>query len=316
MHQNVNIIPFIQKENPRLRVLIVEDSRMERIFLAKLLEEFDYDIIEAENGQEALDVLLGDAQPVDIVLVDKMMPVLDGLSVVIRMKEEPKLSKIPVIMITGAANNRDMAEGIDAGVFYYLQKPLDRGVFHSVLTAAVREVKNNNGLLQELRRQSSALYLMETCKFVIRTIDDAEALAAFIARSFPEPQRTVNGLAELMINAVEHGIYKLGYAAKSELISLGIWRAELEKRAQLPEYASQSVEVVVSRKPDGHYVVITDAGEGFEWSKYLNIDPARATDNHGRGIARALAESFDRIAFNTKGNQVVAFVSNTPSLKW
>ena len=61
---------------------------------------------------------------------------------------------------------------------------------------------------------------------------------------------------------------------------------------------------------------IIDTGKGFQWRKYMEIDPARAQDNHGRGIAQANAVSFDQLEYNDIGNEVTAFVSNEAELDW
>jgi two-component system cell cycle response regulator len=57
-------------------------------------------------------------------------------------------------------------------------------------------------------------------------------------------------------------------------------------------------------------------GPGFDWKKYMVIEPSRAKDNHGRGIAQARAMSFDRLSYNDTGNQVVGFVSKTSQIEW
>lgn len=311
-----NIIPFMQKESRPLRILAVDDNRIERMFMLQQIKELGHDVLEAENGQQAIDILHNKDNHVDIVLIDRIMPILDGLSVVIRMKDDATLKKIPVIMITGAGSNNEMREGIDAGVFYYLTKPVSADLLRSVLTAASRESKRTIALNHELRRHSTSFNLIDTCKFNIRTIEDAECLSAFIALCFPEPDRVLKGLAELMVNAVEHGLYKVGYEKKGALIESGKWREELDRLSALPEYIDSHVEVVMTRKDNGIYVIVTDPGDGFNWKKYMTIEPARASDNHGRGIAQANAESFDKIAYNEKGNQVIAYVNKTPKLAW
>jgi anti-sigma regulatory factor (Ser/Thr protein kinase) len=124
------------------------------------------------------------------------------------------------------------------------------------------------------------------------------------------------GLAELMINAVEHGNLEIGYERKSQLLESGTWKEEIARRLEDEKYWERSAEAVLSRKEDGIYFVVTDQGEGFNWQRYMMIDPSRAGDNHGRGIAQANAVSFDKLAYNAKGNQVVAFVSSHQQLEW
>jgi two-component system cell cycle response regulator len=147
-------------------------------------------------------------------------------------------------------------------------------------------------------------------------LGQGEDLALFMANCFPNPERILPGLAELIANAVEHGNLGIGYQQKTVLLTEGTWRDEIQRRLELPENAKKYGEAVIARKTDGIYVVITDQGNGFDWRQYMRIDPARASDNHGRGIAQANMLSFDKLSFNSKGNQAVGFVRDKPDLDW
>lgn len=311
-----NIVPFLRKEDRSLTILVVEDDRIERMFMEQQIKDLGHAMITAENGQQALDQLAQSSNMIDVILMDKMMPVLDGLSAVRKIKENKALKDIPIIMITGAATARDIQEGIDSGVFYYLTKPVNEDVLKSVLSAATREALQKRDLMEELSRHHSGFHLIDTCKFRFSTLEEAESLAVFMAHIFPDPQRVLPGLAELLINAVEHGNYNIGYERKSQLIEAGTWRAELQRRQTLDEYRGKSVEVVITHKDNGIYAIITDMGQGFQWRRYMSIEPSRAKDNHGRGIAQANALSFDKLTFNEAGNQAIAFVSNLRRLEW
>lgn len=311
-----NIVPFLRRDERILTILVVEDDRIERMFMEEQIKDLGHAMTAAENGEQALLKLRDPNNPVDIILMDKMMPVMDGLTAVRRIKEDADLRKIPIVMITGAATARDIQEGIDAGVFYYLTKPVNEDVLKSVLSAATREANQMRALNDELSRHKSSFNLINTCKFHFRTLDEAESLAAFMAHCFPEPQRVLPGLAELMLNAVEHGICEIGYERKSELIDSGTLRAEVQRRQSLPEYKDRFAEAVITHKDNGIYAVIADPGAGFQWRQYMTIEPSRARDNHGRGIAQANALSFDKLTYNESGNQAIAFVGKTPPLQW
>jgi len=311
-----NIVPFLRKEERTLTILVVEDDRIERIFMEEQIKDLGHAMLSAENGQQALDMLAQMGNGIDVILMDKMMPVLDGLSAVKRIKQNAQLKNIPIVMITGAASAKDIQEGIDAGVFYYLAKPVNEDVLKSVLTAATREATQRRDLSDELFRHKSSFNMIETCKFRFSTIEEAETLSTFMAYCFPDPARVFTGLLELMGNAIEHGIYNIGYERKSELIESGTFRAELQRRQSLPEYHGRYAEAVVTHKDNGIYAVISDQGKGFNWKRYMHIEPSRAKDNHGRGIAQANAISFDKLTYNETGNQVVAYVSKTAQLNW
>lgn len=314
--QEANIIPFLRRDDNPLTIMVVEDNRIERMFMEEQIKDLGHGMVMAENGQQALDTLRAMERPVDVILMDRMMPVMDGITAVRQIKEDMRLRKIPIVMITGAATAKEMQEGIDAGVFYYLIKPVNEDVLKSVLTAATREATQNRVLNEELARHKSSFNLIQTCKFHFRTIEEAESLSAFIAHCFPDAARVLPGLAELMINAIEHGIYEIGYDRKTTLIESGTMRAELQRRQQDAQYKDRFVEAVVTHKENGIYVVITDQGAGFNWRRYMTIEPSRAKDNHGRGIAQANAMSFDKLTYNEAGNQAIAFVNRERIIEW
>lgn len=311
-----NIIPFLTARDRPLTILAVEDDRLERAFLAEQIKELGHVMREAVNGEEALNILRQNRDKIDVVLMDRMMPVMDGLTAVHLMKEDADLRKIPVVMITAATGTRQIQEGLEAGVFYYLTKPVNEDVLRSVLMAATREARQARTLNDELKRHRLSFNLIHTCKFHFRTVQEAESLAAFSAHCFPDPERVLPGLAELLVNAIEHGNLEIGYERKGQLLDAGTWTAELERRAGQERYRDRKAELIITHKDDGLYAVITDAGQGFNWRHYMTIDPARAGDNHGRGIAQANAISFDKLTYNDQGNQAVGFVGHTPQLEW
>lgn len=308
------VLASIAKKSPV--ILAVEDDRTLRAMLAGNLQELGYAVLEAQNGKQALDILLERKDAVDAVLLDREMPVMDGIELVKRMKEHKELRNLPIIMQTGHDQPEQIKEGIDAGVFYYLAKLVDKEILESVLSAAIRETAQQRQLLHELQKHKTSFNLIETCKFCLRTLAEAEHLATFVAHCFPDAERAVGGLAELLINAVEHGNFCITYEEKTKLIHDGTWLAEVERRAALPEHKDKVVVTTYHRKPEGFYVTITDQGKGFDWRNFLYIDPARAADNHGRGIAQANAACFDKLTYNETGNEVTAFVSNEKPLEW
>ncbi|MCD8566396.1 MAG: response regulator [Alphaproteobacteria bacterium] len=308
-------VELLYKEKP-MNILAVEDDLFSMNFLKAQINELGHQMIMAEDGSKALDILKSRADDIDVVLMDREMPVMDGLTAVRHMKQDYRLRNIPVIMVTSADTTKEMQEGLESGVFYYLTKPVKEEMLRSVLSAALREVKQSKTLHEELGKHRSSFSLIETCRFHFHTLNEAESLAAFMANCFPDPVRVLPGLGELLINAVEHGNLGIGYEKKSELIDNGTWRSEIERREKLPEFESKMIEATISHKADGIYIVITDQGDGFDWRRFLRIDPARAGDNHGRGIAQARAVSFDKLAYNEKGNQVVGFVSKEKKLDW
>jgi len=128
------------------------------------------------------------------------------------------------------------------------------------------------------------------------------------------PERTVSGYSELLINAVEHGNLGITYAEKSKLLAEGKWADEVEHRLHSAANADKRVEVVLDKVADSLKVTISDQGQGFDWKKYMQFDPDRAFDLHGRGIAMTKVLSFDQLEYLGKGNSVVATVQLSTEL--
>jgi signal transduction histidine kinase/ActR/RegA family two-component response regulator len=105
------------------RVLVVDDHPVNRRVIRLFLEPFECELVEAENGQRALDVLA--AQPVDIVLMDVNMPVMDGLEATRRLRQDPRFARLPVIALTADVMSAQIKTCLDAGCDAHVAKPID-----------------------------------------------------------------------------------------------------------------------------------------------------------------------------------------------
>lgn len=299
-----------------IKTLVVDDDRAMLMMLITQIESLGHQTISASNGDEAWDIITRPEMDVDIVVLDREMPKMNGLEFVAKIKNNKELKNIPVIMQTGSDKAEQVKEGIDAGVYYYLTKPIDENILNSVLSAAVRESNQQKTLSGEMSQHKRSFSLINNCRFYISTLVEAESLACFVANCFPDPARTVSGIAELLINSVEHGNLSITYDEKTWLINEGTWREEVLRRSSLPEHKDKKIEVIFSRKGSKSIIKIIDCGKGFSWKSYLEVDPSRALDNHGRGIAQANAVSFDSIIYNPEGNEVTGIVNDEEILDW
>jgi CheY-like chemotaxis protein len=104
-------------------VLVVDDEPFNVDVLQQELEELDYHIITASNGQEALHQIKRH-QP-DLILLDLQMPVLDGFAVLSEIKGDSSLRDIPVIIVSAASDSKSIVKGIKQGADDYVTKPID-----------------------------------------------------------------------------------------------------------------------------------------------------------------------------------------------
>ncbi|MDO4489340.1 MAG: EAL domain-containing protein [Eubacteriales bacterium] len=104
------------------KLLIVEDNIINRMMLEGILEP-EYEVLSAEHGQEALDILKEHRNEISLILSDIMMPVMDGYTFMDRLREDPELSLIPVIVMTQGNSEEDELAVLDHGAADYLPKP-------------------------------------------------------------------------------------------------------------------------------------------------------------------------------------------------
>ncbi len=292
-----------------VNLLVVDDEEFNRHILKKCLTDTGYAVALAADGEEAWELLNAGKQNFAAVLLDRMMPRLDGMGLLARIKSDSRFARLPVIFQTAAANPADIADGMKAGAYYYLTKPINKDVMLAIVQSAVGEhamaADLRHDAIEERRRSFSLLRRIE---FNFSMLDEARTLAATLADFYPEPKRSLLGLSELLINAVEHGNLGISYEEKSQLLQEARWEDEIERRLALPENSGKVVSVLLERSPDEIRTTIIDCGKGFSWEKYLEMSPERAFDPNGRGIAMSRMMSFDTLAYLGKGNQVVATV--------
>lgn len=120
-----------------LKVLVVDDESRMRKLVKDFLVKKDFEVLEAANGQEAVDIFFAD-KDIDLIILDVMMPQMDGWQV---CKEIRQYSKVPIIMLTAKSDERDELLGFDLGVDEYISKPFSP----KILVARVEAILRRSG---------------------------------------------------------------------------------------------------------------------------------------------------------------------------
>ncbi|MCL2046233.1 MAG: response regulator [Oscillospiraceae bacterium] len=126
-------------------ILIVDDIDINRMILRDILEN-DYNVVEAANGAEAFDVLYGGTVCPTIVLLDIMMPDIDGFQVLERMKGDVNTKNIPVLFITAADSDETESRGLNAGAADYITKPFNHDIVKARVDIHVNLARYQHGL--------------------------------------------------------------------------------------------------------------------------------------------------------------------------
>ena len=291
-------------------IIVVDDEPLN----LDIIEEFltgngqNYVVETANDGVEAMEMLVADPNKYDTVLLDRMMPRMSGMEVLEKMSAHPELKYIPVILQTAKVSKEDILEGLKAGAYYYLTKPFTSDILHSVVSTAVKDRGYNKALIASLNVTKSSVKLLKNGRFEFRSLDDVRSISSLVACACDEPDKVAMGLSELMINAIEHGNLEIGYKEKSELRKQDKWESEIARRLELPENISTFASIDIVNGTDSVNFTITDQGNGFDWNDFMEFDTSRVMDNHGRGIAMANKLYFSKLEYQGKGNVVTVMV--------
>jgi adenylate cyclase len=219
-------------------VLVVDDDRVNRMLLTRSLEREGHSVRCAENGLEALRLLR--AEPCDVVLLDIVMPEMDGVSVLEHVKRDPALHDVPVIMISGVDDTDSVIRCIEIGADDYLPKPFDPVLLRARINAGLTKKRLRELERERLRGVFSRFVPEHVVEEVLeRTDDDLRLggsrdvgtvmftdLRGFTAFSeATPPQRVIELLNQYfgeMIDAIfEHGGTLVGYRGDGILAVFG-----------------------------------------------------------------------------------------------
>lgn len=178
------------------RILVADDNADNRDIFRARLAAHGYDILTASDGEAAL--ALAREQRPDLILLDIMMPKLDGVEVCRRIKGDTALSFVPIVMVTAKTGSRDIVAGLEAGADEYLTKPVDQ----AALVARVQSMLRIKALHDQVQEQAARLeaqagelaqWNRELERRVAEQVEQLERLSRL--RRFVSPQ-----LADLIVS--------------------------------------------------------------------------------------------------------------------
>ena len=154
----------------KVKILVVDDEARMRKLVKDFLIKKDYEVIEAADGQEAVDVFF-DQKDISLVILDVMMPKMDGWEV---LKEIRAYSKIPVIMLTAKGDERDELKGFDSGADEYISKPFSP----KILVARVDALLRRSNLISEEEKIETGGIIMDKAAHTV-TIEGKQVELSF-----------------------------------------------------------------------------------------------------------------------------------------
>ncbi len=116
-----------------VKALVVDDSKTIRMVLRKILRELGYEVCEAADGKDALNVIESEKAAVSLVLTDWNMPVMNGLDLVKNLRRDPELTSLKIIMVTTETELDHIVSALEAGANEYVMKPFTKDILREKL---------------------------------------------------------------------------------------------------------------------------------------------------------------------------------------
>ena len=164
------------------RILVVDDTPFNRQLLARLLKGLGHQPVEAEDGRQALARLRDSAElPIDVILLDIVMPEMDGYEVLAALRDDPALRHIPVIVITGVDELDSVVRCLEMGAADYLPKTVDPAILKARIASSLARKRLHDAEREAIDRQGATnevLAIMTRSAFDLQVVLDAVVRAA------------------------------------------------------------------------------------------------------------------------------------------
>lgn len=278
MRDIVREAPSAAERSITLSILLVEDSPSERLFLEASLRELGHQVRVANNGEEA--VRLFDEDSIDLVLMDVVMPLLDGIDATRLIKARCKQQWVPVILLSGLGAHMDQARGLEAGADDYLAKPVNLQLLTAKLRSFQRIVQTTRLLAR--RRDEAETEMALATALMERLVLRQHALADAAMTWAVQPSTRFSGdvvaaarspsgrLTAMLADAAGHGLpaaitllpmVQVFYGMAAKEISLCEVAREMNRR--LSQYVPTGLymaAVLLSVEPGTRHVEIWNGG--------------------------------------------------------
>ncbi|HEX6336997.1 MAG TPA: ATP-binding protein [Jiangellaceae bacterium] len=303
-------------------VLVVEDTLVNRLALAKGVEREGHRVLQAENGRAALDVLA--AQHIDMVLLDLLMPEMDGFDVLAAMARDPAMRDIPVLVISAVEATEDIARAIEMGAIDCLPKPFDPVIFSVRIRTALEQARLR-GVEQDYLRQELAMRQQERLAMLGRLsaglgheLNNPAAAALSTARRLGGSLGAADDIlarlverpdAARLISAFDHVVaadpVRLSAAEREDQVA--DVSARLQRHAVSEAWTRAGDLVAAGVTADDAAAVLADLGSGADLAvAWFGVRSALGA------AARQITDSIGRIAELTAALRGYAYLDRAP----
>jgi len=278
-------------------VLIVDDIDINRLILREILSG-EYNILEAANGYEALEIMFNGPVTPTVVLLDIMMPGMDGFEVLASMKTNVKTERIPVLFITAADANTNESRGLQEGASDYISKPFNPDVVKVRIRNTLQLKMYQDGLEMMLEQKTAELVATHE-----RTLETLATIVEYRDLESGAHIRRTSELSRILVHAMlktekfyKQLIYKnynslIKAVALHDIGKIGIPDNVLLKPGALTK---EEFEIIKQHCEIGHRIIMTIAEGAADEAMYLAFCKEICLSHHerwdGKGYPNGLAD--------------------------
>lgn len=291
--------------------LVVDDEDAVRGTVSFVLSNAGFNVVEAANGREAVELVNKGGVTVDVIVSDLNMPVMNGLEL---SRHNFDNWGLPFVVCTAVPDARFALKLLKHGVQDFVVKPIDRGALVAIVRAAIMR-----NLLAKFESDQAAVHPGNVSDIsvpakrtqVLVGLDwiREKSLGYFSTR---DQSKFLSHTLEFLLNALEHGSLRISEKEKTDLLNQGKFDEAVREREAVCS-ATIKIEVVVLKREI--LVRITDGGTGFDYKKYLNMSDDNILERlempNGRGILMAKT-FFDSIEYDNGGSSVLLIKKAPP----
>ena len=285
-------------------VLLVEDDRSLRGYIAEILSNNGFKVLEAGDGQEACTIYQDNENSIDVIASDLIMPNMDGCALA---EFNYNNNFIPFVVFTIIDDAEKAIALLRHGVQDYLVKPIEEIVFIEIIKNAILRGTTSNNIENNIYPFAGNLGSI-TIPSKSAEIDQAIIwIAHRIRKIMPvnEIIKFTTFVKEMLLNAHTHGNLEIGEILKAELLSSGKYETEVKQREKS---SKAEIQIHLSILKNEIAVNITDEGQGFDYDKYLKMTKAKIIERlemlNGRGVFMT-SKYFDSICYKKGGSSVL-----------
>lgn len=284
-----------------IHILIVDDEETNREIAARHFKKLGFTNLGLVNdGKEAFEYLERTPET-DVIFLDRMMPVMDGLTLC-RELQRVNFGQFPVVIFqTGKVALDDLNAILDVGVMHILKKPYGRKEVAEFAFPAFMEAIRKRQFFEVLKDKPK-LALDGAIEFSIITLNDAKEAAIKLAQYYDEGLLMANAVYELLVNAVEHAHLKVTHAEKLEWMQQGVYEEKIDEAATAK---GEKVEVQLKNQNGALLLTIKDCGAGFDISKFEVPTTATILSPFFTGIPKAKL-AFSQLEYDMDTHSIIA----------